>query len=175
MIITSGESPSKYDFQNTGVPYYKVDQLNNCNKYQKETPYFFNGHKVVPKGSLIFPKRGASIFLNKIRILTEDSFMDTNLMSLSAKKELNYEFLYYVLLFTELWRIADTTSIPQINNKHINPLKIPLPSFAEQQAIAEILSDMDAEIESLEQQRDKIKLIKQGMMQELLTGKTRLI
>jgi len=46
---------------------------------------------------------------------------------------------------------------------------------AEQTAIAQILSDMDAEIEQLEQKRDKYRMIKQGMMQELLTGKTRLI
>jgi type I restriction enzyme S subunit len=45
----------------------------------------------------------------------------------------------------------------------------------EQQAIATILSDMDAEIAALEQKRDKIRALKQGMMQELLTGKTRLL
>jgi type I restriction enzyme S subunit len=45
----------------------------------------------------------------------------------------------------------------------------------EQTTIAQILSDMDAEIESLERKLGKFKLIKQGMMQELLTGKTRLV
>jgi len=52
--------------------------------------------------------------------------------------------------------------------------QILLPPLSEQQAIAKILSDMDTEIESLEQKRDKYKAIKQGMMQELLTGKRRL-
>ena len=45
----------------------------------------------------------------------------------------------------------------------------------EQRAISEVLSDMDAEIHALEAEREKITLIKQGMMQELLTGKTRLV
>jgi type I restriction enzyme S subunit len=49
------------------------------------------------------------------------------------------------------------------------------PPLPEQQAIAQILSDMDAEIEALEQKQTKYKAIKQGMMQELLTGKTRLV
>jgi type I restriction enzyme S subunit len=49
------------------------------------------------------------------------------------------------------------------------------PSFEEQRAIAAILSDMDAEIAALEQERDKTRALKQGMMQELLTGKTRLV
>ena len=49
------------------------------------------------------------------------------------------------------------------------------PTKSEQTAIATILSDMDAEIAALEQKRDKTRALKQGMMQELLTGKTRLI
>ena len=52
---------------------------------------------------------------------------------------------------------------------------IPLPSPAEQTAIAEVLSDMDTEIAAMEQKREKTRLLKQGMMQELLTGRTRLI
>jgi len=53
--------------------------------------------------------------------------------------------------------------------------QIPLPPLPEQQSIAHILSDMDTEIEALEQKRYKYKALKQGMMQELLTGKTRLL
>jgi type I restriction enzyme S subunit len=49
------------------------------------------------------------------------------------------------------------------------------PTIEEQKAIAQTLSDMDAEIEKLEEQRDKYKAVKQGMMQELLTGKTRVV
>jgi len=62
-----------------------------------------------------------------------------------------------------------------LNLRIINSLMIPLPSLSEQQAIATILSDMDAEIVALEQKRDKVRALKQGMMQELLTGKTRLL
>ena len=175
VTIASGESPSKFKYKNNGTPYYKVDQLNYGNKYQKDTPYFIECNNPIPKGSIIFPKRGASILLNKVRILTDDAFMDTNLMTLTTMEELDNEYLYYMLIYIGLWHVADTTSIPQINNKHIKPLEIPFPSPSEQQAIAQILSDMDTEIESLEQKRDKYKAIKQGMMQELLTGKRRLL
>ena len=48
------------------------------------------------------------------------------------------------------------------------------PTLAEQQAITAVLSDMDAEIAALEAKRAKYESIKQGMMQELLTGRTRL-
>ncbi len=61
-----------------------------------------------------------------------------------------------------------------INQDALKNLQINLPPLPEQKAIAQILSDMDAEIAALEKKRDKYKAIKQGMMQELLTGKTRL-
>ncbi len=50
-----------------------------------------------------------------------------------------------------------------------------LPPLPEQTAIAEVLSEIDAELTSLEQRRDKTRALKQGMMQELLTGRTRLV
>ena len=66
-------------------------------------------------------------------------------------------------------------TINQITNKNLKSFQIPFPkSEIEQQAIASVLADMDAEIAALEQRRDKTRMLKQGMMQELLTGKTRL-
>ena len=170
--ITSGESPSRFMFSDDGTPYFKVEQLNNGNKYLFDTPYHSEFRSTVPKGSLIFPKRGASILLNKIRILVEDSFMDTNLMTLTLSEGVDNEFMFYALLHKELWRIADTTSIPQINNKHIIPFQIPLPpTKAEQTAIATALSDADVMIQSLEKLIAKKRLLKQGAMQELLKPK----
>ena len=64
---------------------------------------------------------------------------------------------------------------PGINGNEYAQLPIFLPSIPEQTAIAEVLSDMDAEIAALEARRDKTRALKQGMMQELLTGRTRLI
>lgn len=56
----------------------------------------------------------------------------------------------------------------------LRKIEIPIPSKEEQQAIAQILSDMDNEIETLKQKLSKTKAIKDGIMSELLTGKTRL-
>jgi type I restriction enzyme S subunit len=64
---------------------------------------------------------------------------------------------------------------PGINGQEYAQLPVPWPSPGEQTAIAEVLLDMDAELAALEQRRDKTRLLKQGMMQELLTGRTRLI
>jgi type I restriction enzyme S subunit len=64
---------------------------------------------------------------------------------------------------------------PGINGNEYVQLPVPLPTLSEQTAIAEVLSDMDAEIAALERRRDKTRALKQGMMQELLTGRTRLV
>ncbi|RPH57470.1 MAG: restriction endonuclease subunit S, partial [Chloroflexi bacterium] len=64
---------------------------------------------------------------------------------------------------------------PSLSMTKIRKFKISLPEYSEQTAIAEILSDMDAEIAALEARREKTHLLKEGMMQELLTGRTRLV
>jgi len=66
-------------------------------------------------------------------------------------------------------------SMKNIAKVSLLSIVIPFPAPDEQKAIAAVLTDMDAEITALEQRRDKTHAIKQGMMQELLTGKTRLI
>ena len=72
--------------------------------------------------------------------------------------------------------VKTVTAIPHISPSDIRNFRVPLPpTMAEQTAIAEVLSDMDAEIAALERRREKTQDLKQGMMQELLTGKTRLI
>ncbi|EOV3357890.1 restriction endonuclease subunit S [Edwardsiella ictaluri] len=67
------------------------------------------------------------------------------------------------------------THMPRADWKIIKELQVATPSIEEQIAIATILSDMDKEIQTLHQRLDKTRQLKQGMMQELLTGKTRLI
>ena len=67
------------------------------------------------------------------------------------------------------------TKVSGISKSNIPKLSIPVPPLPEQTAIAKMLSDMDAELAALEQRRDKTRALKQGMMQELLTGRTRLI
>ena len=79
------------------------------------------------------------------------------------------KFLYYQL---------STKDIPNTGyNRHFKFLKdltFKIPRSEEQRAIASVLSDIDAEIAALEQRRDKTRAIKQGMMQQLLTGRVRL-
>lgn len=170
--IKSGSSPSKFNLSEQGeYPFFKVDDMNYGFKYLNNSKLYFDSYdnNLMKLGMIVFPKRGASIFTNKILILNKDGYFDTNLMGLICKKGVNNEFLYYFLYNYELSKIADTSSIPQINNKHIEPLKIQLPPLKEQEKIAEILSTIDSQIEDTEKLIEKSKELKKGLMQKLLT------
>jgi type I restriction enzyme S subunit len=67
------------------------------------------------------------------------------------------------------------TKVSGISKSNIPKLTLPVPSVAEQTAIAEVLGDMDAELAAFEQRREKTRALKQAMMQELLMGRSRLI
>ena len=71
--------------------------------------------------------------------------------------------------------VVESTGVPQLTAPQISKYMLRTPSFSEQTTIATILSDMDAEIAALEARRDKTRALKQGMMQELLTGRIRLV
>lgn len=84
----------------------------------------------------------------------------------------------YVLsdhLSVQVNKIIAGSNYPAVSSSQVSNFLIPLPPLPEQKAIAQVLSDMDADIEELEQKRDKYKQIKQGMMEKLLTGKVRLL
>ena len=72
-------------------------------------------------------------------------------------------------------RMAQGDAVVHIRGDHLAEIEFPLPPLPEQRAIATVLSDMDTEIAALERRLDKTRAIKQGMMQQLLTGRTRLI
>ena len=97
------------------------------------------------------------------------------------KESLFREFGYYVLTQEKVFNFVDKLSQRSsgqtgVDLQQLNQYLIQLPpTLTEQRAIAETLSDMDTEIQALETKRDKYQQIKQGMMQELLTGKTRLL
>jgi type I restriction enzyme S subunit len=97
----------------------------------------------------------------------------------STSNEADSTFVFY-LFQTGRYRnyinnLLAGSSINNLTPGSIESLCFSIPSPSEQTAIATVLSDMDAEITTLEARRDKTKDIKKGMMQELLTGRIRLL
>lgn len=130
--------------------------------------------RFLPAGSLIM-----SICATVgIPVITNiDTCIHDGFVGFTKLNDIDKVFFYYKLkeLENNFKSMGQTGSQNNLNTNLVKKYPIPLPPLPEQKAIAEILSDIDKEIEALEKKRDKYKAIKQGMMQELLTGKTRII
>jgi len=135
------------------IPFYKVAQMNNDDRIMKKAIITFDSEvalahkiKLFPKGSVLIPKRGGAILTEKKRILLEDASYDSNIMGLKADcKNITNEYLFRFLLSVNLSDYVDTSSIPQINNKHIDQMQIPLAPIEEQK---HIVAHLDALAES---------------------------
>lgn len=131
--------------------------------------------RVLPAGAILLTTR-ASIGLRAI--LKHEAATNQGFQSLIVNEESDSEFMYYFLstVVEEMESRASGSTFLEISSSKLKEIPIVVPqTVAEQKAIASVLSDMDAEIAALEATRAKYESIKQGMMQELLTGKTRLV
>jgi len=97
--------------------------------------------------------------------------------TVSESGDYSIEYVYSLLQSkqTTIYKAQTGGAQPHIHATDLNPIEVLWPSVPEQTAIAEVLSDMDAEIEALETKLTKARQVKQGMMQELLTGRIRLV
>jgi type I restriction enzyme S subunit len=90
--------------------------------------------------------------------------------------ELDKQFFYHLLANQNLSDCITGTGQPQIVRSPLAAFQVKLPkTLSEQTAISEVLTEMDLELAALQQRREKTQTLKQGMMQELLTGRTRLV
>lgn len=97
--------------------------------------------------------------------------------TIEEHKDYSIEFVFYLLqtLQEQIYKMQTGGAQPHIHPSDLNPLEVSFPKKVEQEGIATVLLDMDNEIKIFEQILSKYQMQKQGMMQVLLTGKTRLI
>ena len=123
-----------------------------------------------------------SIIIGRKGTIDDPKYIDTPFWTIDTafysevSDNTNPKFLFYKFCTFNWYLYNEASGVPSLNATTVESVEISIPpSLAEQTAIAEILSDMDAEISALEQKREKTRLLKQGMMQELLTGRIRLL
>ena len=85
------------------------------------------------------------------------------------------KFLYYVFCRIDWLSYNEASGVPSLSAKTIDSIEVQVPDYREQCAIAGVLTDIDTEIEALEQKLGKYRQVKRGMMQQLLTGKIILV
>ena len=128
-------------------------------------------------GDVLFGKLRA--YLRKYWLATRSGVCSTEIWVFVPNGRLiTTAFLFQLIKtdqFIEAASNAYGTHMPRSDWNIVKNYKMQLPPLPEQTAIASVLSDMDAELAALEQRRDKTRALKQGMMQELLTGRTRLV
>ena len=119
---------------------------------------------------------GRSGTIGKVHFVRDDFWPHNTTLWVTDFKGNSPEFIYYLLSSLKLQRFETGSGVPTLNRNDIHTYSVRVPLIADEQtAIATVLSYMDAEIAALEARRDKTRALKQGMMQELLTGRIRLI
>lgn len=129
------------------------------------------------RGDVLFGRLRA--YLRKYWLAAFDGVCSTEIWPLIARDERLFNgFLFCLVQTHEFMSAAGVsygTHMPRSDWSVLEKLPVRLPPFPEQTAIAAVLFDMDAELAALEARRDKTRYLKQAMMQELLTGKTRFL
>jgi len=143
-----------------------------ANAIQGRGLYGYTGHKRSKPDSVTITARG---YLGHAEYRDEPFFPIVRLLVMEPLGTVDSKFTTYAI--NELVEFpTESTGVPQLTAPQVGKFSISAPAdLKEQTAIATILSDMDEEIQALEQRLGKTRHIKQGMMQELLTGKTRLV
>lgn len=179
----SSNYPSDADFISYGVPFVNTGHLSDGKIDYSRVDYIskakansLSGAKIVAEDILLC-LRGT---LGKYAFVEKDGGAPaSSLVVIRANKDkILPRFLYYVVssnIFQHQILIENNgSSQPNLSAKSVMGFRVPFPTKKEQQAVSNVLSDIDALIENLEKLISKKRAIKQGAMQELLTGRRRL-
>jgi type I restriction enzyme S subunit len=182
--IISGGTPRTNEplFWNGGIKWCTPTDITRfAGKYLTETERTISraglntsGAVMLPVGALLLCSRAT---IGELKIAGAPICTNQGFKSLVCRPDVCSEFLYYSLLTMKQQMIerAFGSTFLEISTRNVFTLEVAAPPIDEQSAIAAVLSDMDAEIAALEARRAKTRALKQAMMQELLTGRTRLV
>lgn len=175
--IAIGRTPSRANatFWGRGHIWLSIGDLHtkivNSSKEQI-TDLAAAGMKVVPAGTLLMSFK---LSIGKVCFAGCDLFTNEAICSL-ADLRADAGFLYYALSTAD-FSLHGKQAVKgyTLNSESLKQVQVSLPDREEQTAIAAVLAAIDAELAALEARRDKTRAIKQGMMQQLLTGRVRLV
>ncbi|MCD8106687.1 MAG: N-6 DNA methylase [Oscillospiraceae bacterium] len=130
------------------IPFYKVGDMNSpgneiemhrSNNYVSDDVAKSRRWKVVPTGTVIFPKIGAAIATNKKRILSEPALFDNNVMGIVCGERVLSRYLFYMMNAIDISKWASLSNPPSISSREVLEQGIPLPSIEiQRQIVAEL-------------------------------------
>ena len=135
------------------IPFFKVSTLSSTSFEPHQPEWFVRKTDIkidkTETNFLVFPKRGEAIFGNKVNFIQSKALIDPNLMGWKIAVASEPIYFAYVLKTRKLEEIADVSTVPQINNKHINQGYWPRPPLVEQLEIVKYLNKNIEVIDSL--------------------------
>ena len=190
-LITKGTTPTSMgrNFTESGVNFLKAESLSESGETIPDKVAFIDAttHKLLKRsqlkaGDLLISIAGVLGRVGRVsqEILPANTNQALAIVRLGNASELDRNFLFYCLRSPMTAKQISDVNVQaaqaNISLQNVRDLEIHVPPTPpEQTAIAEVLTDMDAELAALEQRREKTRALKQAMMQELLTGRTRLV
>ncbi|MEM3872140.1 MAG: restriction endonuclease subunit S [Nitrososphaeria archaeon] len=175
--VRAGGTPltSKKEYWNGDLPFVKIEDITLAGKYLTETQSFISEEGLnnssawlVPENSLLFAMYGSmgEVAINKIPVTTNQA-----ILGIIPKERDDIEFLYYWFsFFKPRWKkYAKPTTQANLTAEILRNSLIPLPSYNERKAIAEVLSVVDSAIELVDKIIWKTERLKKALMQTLLT------
>jgi type I restriction enzyme S subunit len=171
---------------------WKITHLNDCAKfcpgtYLSQKEYTDGPFEIQGAGSTMGTHVEANFHVpltvigrvgtvGRPRFMPSGCWVNNNAGAIIANQASATPFFIHLILSTMDWsKATSVTAQPFLVIDSLLKMEFMLPEMPEQAAISTVLSDMDTELSALETRRDKTRALKQGMMQELLSGKTRLI
>lgn len=181
--MNSGGTPSSKvgEYYDGNIKWVSISDISKAGKYIDDSAKKITEKGLQNSSARLFPKNTLLLAMyasiGKCCIALKEVTTSQAILGITTTKSLLLEFLYYFLTFKqdEIANQGQQGTQSNLNKGMVQDILINIPAIEEQKAIAQILSDMDAEITQLESKKEKYQAIKQGMMQELLTGKTRLV
>ena len=171
--LKSGTSlPLNLENEGGDIPYIKVSDMNFPGNEQYITTssrYVTRktaGNGIFPVGSVIFPKRGGAIGTNKKRLTRIPICADLNIMGVIPSRSIISYYLLSYFNMIDLGKLDNGSSVPQLNNKDIAPLKILLPPLPLQEQFAAFVQQVDKAKSSVKQSLEKLEMLKKSLMQE---------
>lgn len=183
-LFLGGGTPSTKNesFWKGNIPWISSADLNDddiehisMTRFITQEAVNFSATQICPQGTILIITR---VGVGKLALSQQKVCTSQDFCNLIPSKENDSKFLAYALLpvMKRMSNESQGTSIKGVAVDEIKKVQIIVPSSkAEQTAIANVLSDMDAEIATLETKLAKYRKLKTGMMQQLLTGKIRLV
>lgn len=171
--LLGSTNPSEDDYveDDSGLRFAKVNDLNYLSRPFEltKTKARITGHPIRNREIILFPKRGAAIFTNKVAVASGLIHFDTNLMGWQMFAKYLPRYVAYSLSARRLDDLADVSTVPQINNKHVYPAFFAVPPTKDEQV--EIVTFLDGQMEKFERLERSV----QAMIDTLLEYRSALI